>query len=359
MTKKILIVNPFGIGDVIFSTPLVEVLKKYFPDSCIAYICNRRALRLIETNPGLNKIFVYEKDEYRDALKRSKIDGLKKILAFLKEIRREKFDISIDLSLGYKHSMILKLIGIKKRVGFNYRNRGRFLTDKLDIESFDNKHVIDHYLGLVKLLGIDIKSKFEPRIFASKISQDAGSKFLKDACLSEGDLLIGMLPGCGASWGADAKRRRWSIEKFARLADLLIEKHGAKIILLGDAKEVDIASGVQNLMKNKVVNYCGKTSLGDLIGIMTKCRLIITNEGGPLHMAVALGVKTVSLFGPVDEKTYGPYSSSGDHAVVSRKDLKCRPCYKKFKYNDCKDRTCLASISVEEVLGAAEGLLKR
>ncbi len=359
MTKKILIVNPFGIGDVIFSTPLVEVLKKHFPNSYIAYICNRRALRLIETNPSLSKIFVYEKDEYRSVLKHSKIDGAKKILAFLKEIRRERFDVSIDLSLGYKHSMILKLIGIKKRVGFNYRHRGKFLTDKLDIESFDNKHVVDYYLCLAKLLGIDTESKFEPRIFASTASETAGNKFLKEAGLSENELLIGMLPGCGASWGADAKRRRWGIEKFARLADLLIEKHGARIILLGDAKEIDVASGVQNLMKNKAVNYCGKTSLGDLIGIMTKCKLIITNEGGPLHMAVALGVKTVSLFGPVDERTYGPYSSSGDHAVVSRKDLNCRPCYKKFKYNDCETRTCLASISVDEVFTAAEEALKK
>lgn len=359
MIKKILIVNPFGIGDVIFSTPLVEALKKHFPDSYIAYICNRRALHLIETNPSLNKIFVYEKDEYRDALKCSKISGIRKILVFLNEIKCEKFDVSIDLSLGYKHSMILKFIGIKKRIGFNYRNRGKFLTDKLDIESFDNKHVVDYYLGLAKPLGIDTQSKFEPKIFASKVSEAAGAKFLKEAGMSDNDFLIGMLPGCGASWGADAKRRRWGVEKFARLADLLTEKHGARIVLLGDAKEVDVASRVQSLMKNRVINYCGKTSLGDLIGIMTKCKLIITNEGGPLHIAAALGVKTVSLFGPVDEKTYGPYSSSDDHAVVSRKDLDCRPCYRKFKYNNCETRTCLASISVEEVLGAAEGLLKR
>lgn len=359
MIKKILIVNPFGIGDVIFSTPLVEVLKRNFPDSYIAYICNRRALRLIETNPNLSKIFVYEKDEYRDALRRSKIDGLKKVLALFSDIKREKFDVSIDLSLGYKHSMVLKLMGIKKRIGFNYRNRGRFLTDKLDIESFDNKHVVDYYLNLVRFLDIKIDGKFEPRIFASEISEAIGANIIQEAGVSKTDLLIGMLPGCGASWGADARRRRWGVEKFAQLADLLVEGHGAKIILLGDTKEIDVGSGVQNLMKNKVINYCGKTSLGDLMGIMTKCALIITNEGGPLHMAVALGVKTVSIFGPVDEKTYGPYSSSSEHIVVSRKDLKCRPCYKKFKYNDCKSRVCLASISVEEVFGAAERLLKR
>jgi len=95
------------------------------------------------------------------------------------------------------------------------------------------------------------------------------------------------------------------------------------------------------------------------MGILTRCTLVVTNEGGPLHMAVALGVKTVSLFGPVDEKTYGPYSMNDDHIVVSRKDVGCRPCYKKFKYNNCEKRLCLDSITVDEVLEAAERLLKK
>jgi heptosyltransferase-2 len=360
MTKKILITNPFGIGDVIFSTPLIETLKKYYPDSYIGYVCNRRVSDLISTNLFLNKIFVYEKDEYREIWQHSKIKCLLKIISFLKGIKKEKFDISIDLSLNYQYSMFFKIIGIKKRVGFNYRNRGRFLTDKIDIESFDDKHVVEYYLDVLRLLGIDAsKTAVSPKIYASQESLRFGERFLEKNNIAKTDLLIGIIPGCGASWGIDAGLRRWDRKKFAQLADKLIDKYRSKIVLLGNPKEADICGEVQSLAKDRVINYCGKTSIEELIGILTKCKLVITNEGGLLHMATGLGIKTVSIFGPVNEATYGPYPQSADHIVLAKKDLPCRPCYKKFKYTDCDKKLCLETITVDEVLHAAEEALKR
>ena len=230
MTKKILIINPFGIGDVIFSTPLIEALKRYYPDSYIGYICNRRVAGLVNTNPNLNKVFVYEKDEYRDIWRKSKIRCLIKILSFLKSIRKERFDISIDLSLNYQYSMFMKIIGIKKRAGFNYRDRGRFLTDKVTIESFDYKHVVEYYLDVLRLLGIDTsKMSLSPKIYASQESLKFGDRFLEDNKISKEDILIGVVPGCGASWGIDASLRRWDRENFAELANKLIDEYYQRI----------------------------------------------------------------------------------------------------------------------------------
>ena len=251
-------------------------------------------------------------------------------------------------------------IGIKKRIGLNYKNRGKFLTQKIDIEDFDNKHVVEYYLDLLRLLDINIlQHTTSPKIYASAKSVAFGDRFLEENNVSKTDLLIGMAPGCGESWGQDAYRRRWGLENFAGLANALIDKKGAKIVLLGNQKEADICVDVLSLTKSRAINYCGKTSIEDLAGILGKCRLVITNEGGLLHMAVGLGVKTVSLFGPVDEKSYGPYFTEGVHIVVSRKDLPCRSCYKKFKYNDCGKRLCLEMITVDEVFQAAEEALKR
>lgn len=359
MMKKILIVNPFGIGDVIFSTPLIEVLKKNFPDSYIGYLCNKRASELIATNPYLNRIFIYEKDEYREVWERSKAECVKKLWRLLMSIRRERFGISIDLSLGYQYSMLLKFIGVKKRLGFNYRDRGRFLTDKVDINGFNDKHVIDYYLDVLNCLKVDIKkNEVYPKVFAPDESLKWADTMLKDAGITNHDLLIGVIPGCGASWGQDAKYRRWGKDSFALLADRLIAKYNAKIILLGDAKEAEICDDVQRLMKNKVLNCCGKTSIGEFLGILARCKAIVTNDGGPLHMAVGLGKKTISIFGPVDEVVYGPYPPQ-DHIVISKKDLPCRPCYKKFKYTKCEKQLCLSSITVDEILKASEGILSR
>jgi len=212
---RFLIVNPFGIGDVTFSTPLIEILKKSFPDSYIGYVCNRRVSDLIVTNPHLNKIFVYEKDDFREAWKRSKSECIKKILALLAAIRRERFDISIDLSLNYQYSMFLEFLGVRRRLGFNYRNRGKFLTDKIGMDGFDNKHVVDYYLDVLRLLGIDTdRYEIRPRIYASDADLRFADKALRENGVSDQDLLIGMVPGCGASWGADAEYRRWNGKNF-------------------------------------------------------------------------------------------------------------------------------------------------
>ena len=167
-----------------------------------------------------------------------------------------------------------------------------------------------------------------------------------------------MIPGCGASWGLDANQRRWDKANFAILADKLIEKYGAKIILLGSPKETVICDAVQKSTTKNVINHCGKTSMTELAGILAKCKAVVTNDGGPLHMAVGLGVKTVSIFGPVDEAVYGPRPAA-DHVVVSKKGLVCRPCYKNFKYKKCDNRLCLSEITVKEVLNACEKVLEK
>ncbi|MFA6321087.1 MAG: glycosyltransferase family 9 protein [Candidatus Omnitrophota bacterium] len=360
MSNNILIMNPFGIGDVIFSTPLIDILRKRFPDSFIAYVCNKRSSELLNTNPNLNKIFIYEKDDYRIIWERSRLEYCRKLFQDMLGLKKFKFNIFIDLSMAYQYSLLAKVVGIKKRIGFNYRNRGRFLTDKINIKGFDEKHVIECYLAILTLLDIDIKKyPVSPRIYVTDCDLAAADKILEGDGIKKSDLLIGVVPGCGASWGVDAAHRRWDRKNFAVLADKLIDKYNAKIVLFGDKKEVEICSDVQSAMKHEVVNYCGKTSLPELAAFISRCNLVVTNDGGPLHMAVGLGVNTVSIFGPVDEKIYGPYMARGDHRIIFNKGLSCRPCYRKFKYSKCEKRVCLDGISVEDVLAGAESILKR
>lgn len=358
--QRILIVNPFGIGDVIFSTPLVEILKEKDPSCFIGYICNRRAYEIIKSNPKIDKIFVYEKDDYRKTWEESRIECLKAVWNFLKTIKKEKFDCAIDLSLGYQYSLLLRLIGIKNRFGFNYRKRGKFLTAKITIDGFSDKHVIEYYCDILKFLDIDATDfKISPKVYVTAQDVEWADDFLKANGASKDDLLIGVIPGCGASWGMDARHRRWDRSGFAKVCDGLIERYGAKVVLLGDKHEVEISEDIKNRMKNRVIMACGKTNLRNFLGIINRCKLIITNDGGPLHMAVGLGLNTISIFGPVDEKIYGPYPMNNGHIVISKADVRCRPCYKKFKYKICENRTCLTSIKADEVLKAADRLLSK
>lgn len=356
--NRILIINPFGIGDVIFSTPLIEILRKNFPDSYIGYVCNSRTSKMLQADPCLNRIFLYEKDDFREAWRVSKAGFIKKLVDFFLEIKKDRFDAVIDLSLGYQFSMLLGLIGIKKRVGFDYRNRGKFLTHKTPIDGFSDKHVVEYYLDLLRPFGVDGKKYgVKPMVYILEKDRVWADSFLEESGARKDRALIGIVPGCGASWGADAKFRRWDAKNFARVADRLSEIYDADIILFGDSKETDICRSVQEAMKRPPIISCGKTTVGGFLALLERCRIVITNDGGPLHMAVGLGVKTVSIFGPVDEKVYGPYPPSANHVVVSCKDLPCRPCYKKFKHNVCDERVCLSRISPEEVVEAARKLM--
>jgi ADP-heptose:LPS heptosyltransferase len=175
--------------------------------------------------------------------------------------------------------------------------------------------------------------------------------------IQENDLLVGIAPGAGGSWGKDAGYKHWPALKFAQVAERLSVELKAKVVILGDASERPIADVIVNAMRHKPVDLVGSTNLEILPAVIKELRLLVCNDGGPMHMAVALGVKTVAVFGPVNELVYGPYPEQRNH-VVLKWDGPCRPCYQNFKLLICgRDKECLKSVSVEEAFAASRSLL--
>ncbi len=357
--KKILILNPFGIGDVLFTTPFIAALKENFAESFIGYICNVRTQPLLVNNPAIDKIWIFEKDEYRSLWKNSKIDFLKKLKGFLSEIKNEHFDVVFDFSLNSQYSFFLMFLGIPKRIGYDFKGRGRFLTSKVEIDGYSNRHMVEYYNLLLESLG-DFHSKAGENlsVYLSEQEKKEARDFLQDKEIKQGDLVIGFAPAGGASWGEQAPYKHWSYENFAKLADILISKHDAKIIIFGTRNETDICQEMANSMSFNATNLCGQTDLRQFAGLLSECNLLICNDGGPLHLSVAVETKTVSVFGPVDEIVYGPYPPSPNHIVI-KADVECRPCYEKFRFNEkCNNQICLNSINFDETIKAAQQLLK-
>jgi heptosyltransferase II len=354
--SKVLIINPFGIGDVLFSTPLVKSIKKKYPQASIAYVCNKRAYGVLVANPMISKLHIFEKDAYRKMWEESKMKALKALYSFLKELKKERYDVVFDASLGYMASLLMAVFArIPVRIGFNYRDRGGFLTHKLDIKGFNDKHAIEYYLGLGELIGLDTSDK-EMELFVSAEDRQWAGKFLMDNGISPEMRISGVIPGCGASWGKDANYRRWSPWKFAETADHLADTCAFKTLIFGEASELGLCASVAGQMKSKSVQVCGKTTLGQLSALLDRCEIILTNDGGPLHMSVALKKKIVAIFGPVDENIYGPYPPSDKHIAITSSE-KCRPCYRGFKYSKCEAFECLKNIKPEKVKSAAHALL--
>ncbi len=353
---KFLIINPFGIGDVLFTTPVIKAIKEKYPDSFIGYWCNLRVKPLLVTSFGINKVFALSRGDIKKLYQDSFLGGLWNSLKLTLSLRRERFDICLDFSLDHRYSLFSKIIGIKRRIGFNYKNRGRFLTDKIDLSGYSEKHAIEYYLDLLGFL--KIKPKDKSLALSVPVSSEIRAKnILSVAHLEEGDLIIGIAPGAGGSWGKDAGYKHWPALKFAQVADKLADEFKAKIVLVGDDTEISIADVIINAMRNKPVNLVGKITLEVLPALIKNFNLFITNDGGPMHLAVALDINTVSVFGPVSELVYGPYPESRNHLVL-KWDGECRPCYKNFRLPVCdKNRECLRAISVESVFEAAAKLL--
>ncbi len=354
--KKFLIINPFGIGDVLFTTPLIKAIKDNFPDSSIGYWCNERVKDLFKGEPNIDKVFALSRGDLKRYSNSSKFLALRKIIKLLSDIKKEKYEVAFDFSLDHRYGFLSKILGIKKRIGYDYKNRGRFLTDKIVLEGYKSRHIVEYYLELLKFIGIIAKTNY----LNLSISGDGklqAKELLIEAGVRENELLVGIAPGAGASWGKEAYLKHWLAKNFSQLADKIISEFNAKIVILGDSNERQIIQKIIYSMRYNAIDLVGRTNLQQLLGVISSLRLLVTNDGGPLHMAVACGVNTVSMFGPVDELVYGPYPAGPNHIVI-KKDLSCRPCYNNFRFSGCEyNRRCIEDITVDDVFLAVRKLI--
>jgi heptosyltransferase-2 len=348
-------INPFGVGDILFSTPLLSVVKEKHPVSYIGYICNIRTREILETNPEINEIFVFERDEYRALWRYSKIKCIRRLSCFWNEIRKRRFDEVIDLSLGKEYAFFCWLAGIKERRGFDYKGRGRFLTHKVHFDGFNDKPVAEYYLDL---LGIKKQGGMHAVLVPDHNDIAYIDDFLEKFGLGQKDLLVGIAPGGGISFGKkDQGRRQWGAARFSELSDRIVERFNARMVLIWGPGEKHLVEKIAGGMKKNSL-IAPKTTIRQMAALCKRCRIVICSEGGPLHIASSQGVSTVSIFGPVDEKVYGPYPSNENNIVIAS-DIECRPCYKRFKLSECETKKCLEDISVNTVYSAITKKLEK
>lgn len=352
--NAILIVNPFGIGDVLFTTPMIENLKRGHPPLRIGYLCNRRASAVLKDHPHVDQMIVYERDDWVRVYRESKPRYLKLFLDLIHDLRQEHYDLVIDLSMSPQFGWLMAMAGIKRRVGYNFRGRGLWLTDKFPFQGFESRHVVEYYLDLLRELDVEVVEK-NLQLHITDDDEAWALECLQAWGIRDTAPRVMLVPGGGSSWGPEAPAKRWPAEKYAELADLLIEKHKATIILSGDRGDLSICDRVREKMSGEALSICGLSTIKQFGALTRRCDLTITNYGGPLHIAVAAGAKTCSIFGPVDERVYGPYPR-GEHIVVHH-EIMCRPCYRRFRKASCEHLSCLNQITPAAVLAAIEGAL--
>jgi lipopolysaccharide heptosyltransferase I len=328
--KRILIVKLSSIGDVVHTLPVLSALRKKYPESYIAWVVKKKAADIIIDHPHLNEIILYE--------------GIRKTAQRLRSL---KFDLVIDLQGLFRSGLLTFLSGSKTRLGFSRANSRElsylFLNQRVT-PGEEDRHVIDKNLSLLRPLGIDTKEK-EFIIPVFNENREYIAHFLKGEGIVPSDSLVALNPG--ASWPS----KLWPEEKWAELADCLIEKLRTKIIFLWGPGEKEVVDRIVAKMKNKPIISC-KTNLKELTCLISECKLFVGGETGPLHIACALNIPSVALIGPTDSIRNGPY---GEGHMVIEKDLPCRGCWR----HECKRLDCMRLITVDEVFSAIERELTR
>jgi len=325
---KILIVLMGAVGDVTRGLILPHFIKKAFPDCTLGWVVEPMSQSLVSMNQYVDSVFVFQRPK-----------GIRAVPPLIKELRAFKPDIVLDLQRHSKSGLFTWLSGAKRRIGFHPKNAKEgnwfFQTEHIPYRS-DSTPKIDHYLLFLEKLGIVTDSTRNYGLKLPTLPNDVESKL-------ENKPIAFIL---GSAW----ETKDWPIEGFVELAQRIRAKGQTPIILIGSKGQHAIGEDILKSSKVSLMhNLAGKTSLAELCTVLSKCSVVVGPDSGPGHMAAAVGVPYISLFGPTSPTRTAP---DGNLSLVIQSHVPCAPCYRRR----CPglDKICMRLISADMVMDKIE-----
>jgi heptosyltransferase-2 len=349
--KKILIRVPNWIGDAVMCLPAIESLRALYPGAGITVLAKPWTAPVFENNPCVANILYYNAGgEHK---------GVSSKLRLVSEIKQKRFDLALLFQNAFEAAFMAFLARIPERVGYARDLRTWLLTKPVPFsEEIKKAHHVFYYLNIVKELGGAFPVEPRPFIRLRKEELDWARGFLGGKGLSNGEPLIGCSPG--ASFGP---AKRWAPGRFSGALETLTRELSASgsastALIFGGGDDIEAASLVSEGLSERGIrhlNLAGKITLRQFMAIAALLKLFITNDSGPMHIAAALGVPTVAVFGSTDPSLTGPI---GNQVRVVAKDLECSPCFERVCGNtEGVLYECLEAVKGEDVVGAARSLL--
>ncbi|MFY9401830.1 MAG: glycosyltransferase family 9 protein [Candidatus Omnitrophota bacterium] len=322
--NKILVIRLDRIGDIVLSTPAIRALRRLFPKATIHFMATRYTKDILFGNPNINQVLIYEEGFYPQV-----------------------YDAAIALHPGILQNYLVFASGARIRIGFSGFGGSFFLTHIIpDPRREPICHEVEVALKAVKELGCS-QDEQSLEIFKNVDSENFVQHYLQGLGISEGDFIAVIHPGSRQEY------LRWDKEKFAHIALRLMRDKKARVIIIGSSKEENLVKGVAFLMEDKPF-CCTGLSLGQLISLLSRAKLFVGNSTGPMHIAAALNIPVVAIFGPKHQNDsylrWGPWSKN---SVVVRKEQNCKDCLP----SQCFGFKCIKSISEEEVWRGIEKVL--
>jgi heptosyltransferase II len=331
--QNILVRGVNRLGDTLFSLPAIKALKKKYPEAKLTVLTKPMPVELYRHNPFIDKIIIFDSNgDHR---------GLPGRLRLIKTLRTSRFDIAVLMHNNFESALTAFLSGIPERIGYQKEFRSALLTRSLPLPQNSTPRT-DHFLAITNLAGCETKDN-KPDLYLSEAEREWAVTRLGNLARP----IVGIIPG------AQEKTRIWDGGRFATVADSLINKIKANVLILGGPGDNKLSSSIISQMDNIPIDMTGAFNLREFIAILNSCDLVISNDTGPMHIASLLGTEVITFFGAGDIIETCPL---GEKVHVIHKYLPCSPCLK----SECPkgNYKCLDLITAEEVIEIALQALK-
>jgi heptosyltransferase I len=366
--ERILMIKLSAVGDVVQSFPLLNKLRRRYPAAQLDWLVTPAIAELLRHNPAISNVIEFDREEWSAPWRLAPFVSSARLAA---QLKRTGYDLVIDLQGQLRSAIFARLTSAPVRIGFDrpraqsWENserkfpadarkhawqgarEGSWLayTNRIAVPNID-VHAVDRYLSVGAMLGLDDGAAD----FSFPIPQEASGRI--DALIDYYDIaqkkLAVMAPG--TVW----ETKEWRSDGFAEVARHLLQK-GFAVTLVGSDRERDVCERVAALAPG-AINLAGETTISELAALIGRAAICVTNDSGPMHIAVALGRPVVSIFGPTDPIWAGPYHRND---AVLRADLPCSPCYLRQLSKCMHGHDCMRQVSAATVIERVEGIVAR
>ena len=321
MGKQVIIGAPNWIGDAVISTSLFPIIKENLPESSLFILCKKKVRAIFERNPYVEEILHPENG---------------------RKIKEKKFALGILLTNSFSSALLMRRLGVKERVGYPTDGRRFLLTRRVSLpQNWRRIPQIEFYLRILDSLGMKRKDT-KPQLYLEKEEME---KVKENFHLPE--KFVALIPG--AAYGS---AKRWPVENFAGLSLALTQEFFLPVVILGSEEEKKLGDEI-TAVNRETFNLVGKTSLREMMSIISLSSLVVCNDSGALHVASALEIPVIGIYGPTPVEKTKPWY--GKVRTIYRK-VDCSPC----EYRECpRDHRCMKSINIEDVLELVRELLKQ
>jgi lipopolysaccharide heptosyltransferase I len=332
---RLLVIKPSSFGDIIHALPILPLLRDQWPQTAIDWLVKEEWGELLLSQPELNEVLFFPKT-------------LSAWRALKKHFRRTRYDLVIDLQGLLRSGIASLMTGAPLRIGFaGSREGSRWCYTTRFEPGSGSMHAVERNLDLLRQFGLPAVTTPTFPLPTSRAADDWLESLWRKEHLDHPESAVVIHPA--ARW----KTKRWPAKRFAEVGDRLSAAHSARIFLIAGSEQSAQASEVVRHMQCRVVNLAGRTSLPQLMALLRRASLLISNDSGPMHLAAALGSPVIGIFGPTDPRRVGPYGAVN---VALKKNFLCSGC---SRQRCTHAQECLRAISVDEVVESASTMLRR